>query len=59
MYATHGRLLGEIGRPPLTRSAVVLAKHAFERVGLLATVQGIKRGAAAALRRQAPLLERS
>ena len=59
MYATHGRLLGEIGRPPLTRSAVILAKHAFAHVGLLAAVQGIKRQTAAALRRQAPLCERS
>ena len=59
IYATHGRLLGEIGHRPLTRSAVVAAKHAFARVGLLAPVQGIKRQAAAALRRQAPLFERS
>jgi hypothetical protein len=59
IYATHGRLLGDIGRPPLARSAVVLAKHAFARVGLLQTVQGIKRQAAAAFARQAPVPERS
>lgn len=31
MYATHGRLLGDIGRPPLKRAVVLLAKNTLRR----------------------------
>jgi len=47
MYATHGRLLGEIGRPPLARSATVLAKSVLAKASpaLLRTVQRLKKQA--------------
>lgn len=32
MYATHGRLLGDIGRPPLKRAAVLFAKDVVHRM---------------------------
>lgn len=51
IYATHGRILGEIGTPPLTRSAVLLAKRALSvNPKLLAAVKNAKRGLAASLR---------
>jgi CelD/BcsL family acetyltransferase involved in cellulose biosynthesis len=45
MYATHARLLGEIGRPPPARAAVIVAKAALRRLspGLLQAVQNAKR----------------
>ena len=45
MYATHCRLLGEIGRPPLSRSIVTFAKDALRHrsPALLQTIQGLKR----------------
>jgi hypothetical protein len=56
-YATHGRLLGEVGRPPLARMAVVTAKRALQQVGLLTAAQDLKRRLDTALRRKAPLPE--
>ncbi|HUO98937.1 MAG TPA: GNAT family N-acetyltransferase [Rhizomicrobium sp.] len=54
LYATHCRLLGEIGRPPLARRVTLLAKRALgeRNPGLLRAVQDIKREAAAALVRR-------
>ncbi len=45
MYATHGRLLGDVGRPPLKRAAVLLAKSSLSRFSprLLAVVRDAKR----------------
>ena len=45
MYATHCRLLGDIGRPPLSRSVVTFAKDALRQrsPALLRTIQGLKR----------------
>lgn len=52
IYATHGRVLGEVGTPPLSRAATLLAKRTLRTYspGLLPVVQGVKRGVAAALR---------
>ena len=58
LYATHGRLLGEIGRPSLHRAVVLFAKHAAQRAGLLPAVQAIKRQLAAAWMRH-PAAEQS
>lgn len=43
IYASHGRLLGDIGRPPLARAAVVTAKRALQHAGLLTAAQAVKR----------------
>lgn len=45
IYATHGRLLGEIGVPPLDRAMALFGKHALRRLspGLLAAAQRAKR----------------
>lgn len=59
VYATHGRLLGDIGRPPLGRRIVKLAKSAFNRAGLLPAAQRIKRHLTGVLQGQSLLPERS
>ena len=45
LYATHGRVLGEIGRPPLSRSIRTFAKSTLRQRSpkLLQAVQGLKR----------------
>lgn len=51
IYATHGRILGEIGTPPLSRAAVLYAQRALSgSPRLLAAVRSAKRGLAASLR---------
>lgn len=52
IYATRGRVLGEIGTPPLSRAAALIAKRTLHTYSpnLLTTVQGAKRGLVAALR---------
>jgi hypothetical protein len=51
IYATHGRVLGEIGAPPPIRAAVLFAKRALRERSpkLLAAVQGLKRGLGSSL----------
>lgn len=51
VYATHVRLLGEVGTPPLTRVAVNFAKRSLYGFSprLLEAVQGFKRGLAGSL----------
>jgi CelD/BcsL family acetyltransferase involved in cellulose biosynthesis len=58
MYATHCRLLGDIGRPPLTRAAVSFAKSALRRrsPALLRTIQDWKTTMRASLARRSSVL---
>ncbi|MDE2183505.1 MAG: GNAT family N-acetyltransferase [Alphaproteobacteria bacterium] len=55
MYATHGRLLGAIGRPPFGRRLVIFAKDALQRTSpqLFQTVRLLKKRIAASLVRPA------
>ena len=55
IYATQARLLGEVGRLPFDRAAVVFAKEALARVSpkLLAAVQAAKRSRGRSLMRPA------
>lgn len=52
IYATHARVLGDVGRPPLPRALVVAAKRVAHRLGVLNTLQSLKRQAGAKLRLQ-------
>lgn len=51
-YATHARVLGEVGRPPWKRALVVGAKCLAHRLGVLNALQSLKRQAGAKLRLQ-------
>lgn len=50
IYATHARLLGDVGRPPLSRALIQFTKNALHSASpkLFAAVQAIKRGTRAA-----------
>jgi len=58
MHATHCRLLGDIGRPPLGRSFVTFAKGALRQQSpeLLRTIQGLKRTIGGSISRRSAAL---
>ena len=60
VYATHARVLGDIGRPPLQRRLVSLAKQALHAASpeLLARVRGLRRGLRQILNSKPALAER-